>query len=233
MDRERLETKLFIPRDVDGEPIAEEIAKIREIEKELANDPDFSKAFVGLASFGSLLSGYSNDSKESDIDLFVLYDSKKTELRKFEERKEAPPSGEIKDVTLATCDINPENILAGLRGWLDQCHIDKERKIVRAPVKGEPRTIIALTAMTRVVTGNKINEYRKAISEVLKELPADEVDEVREAIIENLAYSDSYNLAKRKERMPELTETDHLEILEKRKEMWRARVKNVWGFENK
>lgn len=232
MNRERLETKLFIPRDVNDEPNTEEIAKIRELEKEFTENPDFGGAFVGLGIFGSLLSGYS--SEESDIDLVVLYDGKKTKPKASQIRNEVLSSGETKDVTLAVADINPENISAGLRDWLKHYYIDKEHKVDRALAQEEIQAtiIITLAEMTRIVTGTKINEYRKAISEFLKKMSVGESDKIKEAIIENLAESDNYRLSKRKKRMPELTEADHQEILGKRKEMWRLRVKRVWGFED-
>lgn len=65
------ETKLFIPRDTEGEQNRKELSIIREFETELRK----FEIFVGVAPYDSVMKGYKNG--ESDLDMKIAVDSSK------------------------------------------------------------------------------------------------------------------------------------------------------------
>jgi len=211
MNRERFETKLFIPRNVDDEPNTQEIAEIRKLEEELSNNP----AFIGIAPFGSVMTGYSNE--QSDIDARILYDADMiNDRKKFDTAKNFSKSSNEK--------INTKITVISLSGLLEKFSYWVNHEQASA-IFG-----IGLASMTGIVTGKKINKYREAIREQIGKLNLEEQKKLENIIMDNLIEMDGASLLKRSERMPELTEADQQEILEKRKEMWRERVKRVWGL---
>ena len=225
--KERMETKLYVARDIEGEPNREELEIVRKIEKELSVYP----AVIGIEVFGSVVGGYGNE--ESDIDIRILYDNSKFEDEEahanfltgamkniFPEWRGGPFVKDGKEIHFV-----PEIISA-----------DLIVKRVKTAFEGRPEDFNLffeeLASITGVVTGKKIDLYRKKIQEkLMKELSGDQQKKVAEGIIANLEINDTRSLEKKSARMPELSNEDHQEILKKRKEMWKKRVQRIWEIE--
>lgn len=214
--KERMETKLYVARDVEGEPNRKELEIIK---KEL----ELSKcaAFIGIAPFGSVVSGYS-EKGASDIDVFVVYDVDKFEtaeekqdfLRKINfPRVYETEKGRFK-VEFNRIGISLNSIIDDIRcgNLFSSDDID-------------------ISDITRIITGDKIKTYREKIAVELQRLPLGSQQEIAGMIVGGLVKRDRESLRKRTERMPGLAEEQHEEILTKRKEMWKKRVKKIWGIE--
>lgn len=217
MKPEFIENKLYTARDIEGEPNFKELEMIRQLEDRLNKN----ESFVGIAPFGSMVSGYST--AESDIDIFVLYDDPGiTKIDNLEEQAELWER-EIKrsgiDADILFQNINLKLILQDLRVGIKL---------------GRPHEFIspALTQLSRVVTGKRIEHYRRIVSAELQKLTSEQKEKVIDVIVERLVRRDELSLYKRKKRMPELSEEDHQRILEARATKWRKRVQKVWSLED-
>lgn len=214
------ETKLYIPRDVEGKPSREELQTIKEAEKKLSKIP----GFVGLAPFGSVVSGYENNA--SDIDLGILYDSQKdANAYKLLDEYRKTVSEELsknskREVNFGLIDINTKNLIEDLNTALAS-----QKEITNSPW-------VRLADMSMLVTGKKIEKQREIIKQELLRLSLEQQQEIASQIMNVLESWDNFSLTKRKERIPELSEQEHQEIMEKRKEMWKHRVEKVWGLKN-
>ncbi len=232
--KERLETKLYVPRDVKGEPNREELKIVRDIEKELSKH----SSFIGIAPFGSIISGHSikdweynpveQKIYESDIDLYVLCDNSK-----FRDEKDYLDFAEtLKNTCLEESEKNNRKKIQAILEIISiQGLIRDIKHYFDGNIEGFPETKLA--EMSRVITGKKIEFYRKQISDELQKLSISKQQEAVDKITESLVRRDEISLSKRKKRMPELTKREHEEILEKRKEMWQRRVQKVWGLSEK
>jgi predicted nucleotidyltransferase len=215
MKPESFKQKLYIPRNVEGEPNEQELIVIRELEKRLAGE----ESFVGLAPFGSVVNGYSL--KDSDFDFYILCDWPKGTSFSVAERT----SNIIKafkrekgiEMHFIYRNVNPELVLSDLEHGIG---------------KNNPGEFVGavLAEMSRLVTGKKINQYRKIISEKLRELPAEQKQELAISILDNLASGEALSLFKRSKRIGGISKEEHLIILEERKEMWRKRVAKIWNL---
>lgn len=221
MNLESFEKKLHIARSVEGNPNIEGIEIIRQLEREMSK----YESFVGLAPFGSTLSGYGN--KESDVDVLILYDEPdinsadksdydKLWPRAFEWQEEMQKNGHKVDFILQ--NVNLDYLLRSLKFWIS----DRGNLGEYVPE--------SLEAMTRVVTGNKIEKYRKELAAKLRELDPEQKRIVADEILKSLLKRDESSLSKRKRRMPKLSKEGHQKILDERTKMWRGRVQKIWNL---
>lgn len=220
MKPESFEKKLYIARDIEGGPNERKLAALRELDKRLAE----SELFVGLAPFGSVVSGYSTE--ESDLDIYALYSYPKgasldfwqntrEKIRKIE--SEIEKEQKIK-IHLISKNINPQFVIDNIK--------------LGAESKNNPGEFVEteLAEMSRVVTGKKIDQCRKIISEKLQELSVEQKQQLANSIVDSLVRRDAMSLPKRVKRMKDLSEEEHQSILAERKKMWRERVKKIWGL---
>ncbi len=218
MKPESFEKKLYIARNVEGEPNEQKLAILRELEKRLAEE----ESFVGLAPFGSAVGGYSTE--ESDLDVYALYDFPKgapldfwrnvhQEIKKI--KLEIEKEQKIK-IHLISTNINPQFIIDNIKLGVES--------------KNNPGEFVGteLAEMSRIVTGKKIDQCRKVISDKLQELPAEQKQQLADSVVESLTRRDIMSLSKRIKRMNNLSEENHQKILEERKKMWRDRVSKIW-----
>lgn len=223
--RQRTENKLYIIKDVEGEPNHEELELIREIEKKLSQH----EAFIGLAPFGSIVSGYNvkTEKNKSDIDLFLLFDGKKlTENeRKYylldkevEQIRDEVENRTERKISVIIDDINLENIVHDIKLGLS----DKNKADVF------PSTLLG--TMSRIVTGTRIDEYRKIIADELRAFTPEQQNHALRKIADNLIRFESASLAKRKDRVPDLSETEHEQLIERRIGMWKKRLQKIWNL---
>jgi predicted nucleotidyltransferase len=218
------EGKLHIVHGAEGRTNDEGLQLIRQLEVELQN----YESFIGLAPFGSVVGGYGT--KESDIDVFILYDEPsnvgvKDEIendfdrlwsRAFEWQEEISKRGYKVDFVFQ--DVNPDYLMDSIKSWL------KDDGTIGEYVP------LSLEAMSRVVTGKKIEQYRKIIATRLNELDPTQREIVRDAIVESLMKREEFSLPKRSHRLPEISEGNQLKILEARKTMWQSRIFKFWGL---
>lgn len=215
LKREKMETKLYIPEDVNGEPNRQELRIAREVSEELSKYP----GFIGLAPFGSVMSGYSNE--KSDLDLCILFDQKEAGkdgyLNFWRHSRSicAEKGGDRKVSGTHITNISVEEIIRDIHNFLE---------------KGSQFPGNALEDMTKVFIGKKIDRYRKPIAEELKKMSEEDQTKIADMIVAGLADTDNLSLRKRTERLPEFTQEDHETILKTREEMWKKRVKNIWGI---
>ena len=223
---ESFEKKMHIARDVEGNPRREELEIIRQLEEKLS----LNKSFVGLAPFGSLMGGYGT--KESDIDLFILCDDPELNKPLSEQKqpsdsdflqKQAYELGEEmkrngRNVEFIFQNINPDYLVKSAKFWL------KNRGNLGDYVP------LSLEAMTRVVTGKKIDQYRKAMAEKFDELDQKQKRMAADEIMKSLVKREIASLRKRERRMLEISPEDHQKILSAREAMWRDRIRKIWNL---
>lgn len=212
------ENKLYIARDVEGEPNRDDLEIIRGLEERLSEE----KSFVGIAPFGSVVGGYST--KESDIDLYVLYDS--NDVVEFlrlkescEEYKNSIWDKIQKKLQIIFTNVDPQMIIEDLK------------RGVKPNNPGESiSTSNDLVEMTRVVTGKKIDVHRNGIREEIKKLSSEQQQKLSESVLDSLYRREVLSLKKRQERFSDLSEDEHEGILEERRKLWRKRIEKIWGI---
>lgn len=208
---EKYSKELYIFEDVAGNPNKEDLEFLYSLQEELSK----KDGFVGLALFGSMVSGYSIE--ESDIDLYMLYDDPKTlgsEIgAKLWKEIQNLTKNQRRKFNILGHNINFEFLMYYIKGDINSAQLATE-----------------LGAMSRLVTGDKIETYRNKFVAELGKLPKEKKLIVLNNIIESLSQKDAASLAKRKERMPNLSDEDHKNILNARKNMWEKRVKEIWNL---
>lgn len=208
MNPESFEKKLYIPRDVEGNPNKEDLAFLHFLQERLSK----KKGFVGIALFGSVVSGYSIE--ESDIDIYMLYDD---------------PEGFGGKIVLDLRKNIQDAMKEQSRTFHLLCHninFDFLMHYIETDVES-PQLVTELGVMSRLVLGKKIDAYRERFVAEIQKLSSEQRDILRNAIIENLANKDDLSLRKRVERLPDLSGSEHQDILQRRKEMWEKRVRNI------
>jgi len=205
--------KLYIPRDIKGKPNKEELDTTRSLEEKLQQH----ESFVGLAPFGSWMSGYS--SGKSDVDFYVLYDSAHESPEDFKnflkQTEKELQSWRGKSVHCMAYDANPDSII---------------RDVPKGVTGQYDPYVHRLQAMTRMVTGKKINEYRKETAEKLHQLAPEEQQTIANEIFLSLSNSDAESFGKRSKRMPNVSEEDQLEVLKNRRDKWVKRIEQCWDI---
>lgn len=210
------ETKLYIPRNVEGKPNKKELEIIREFDNRLRK----YKEFIGISPLGSVMKGYNlnnlNDSIEnrSDLDLGLMVDV----------------SGAGDEV------IN--NLYAEAKEIAEKCRTDENGVYVSleffpidlASLKKEAMddlSIKTIASVCRLVTGHRIDYYRKEIKTIFNELDKDKQERILKRVlklIEGLEVKSS--IGKLLQRKPEL-ENRREEIINAQKVMWKKRIENI------
>lgn len=230
--RQEAGEKLYIARDIEGEPTREEIKIVRNIEKSLSDNPDF----IGLAINGSTLEGYTDNSsgQPSDIDLYVLRRNNETGERfgtlkdKVKSTCEQQTKATGKEIHLFDAPVSPEQTKDFLQAFYIDGHV--------GGLNGRPYfgkgSINDLIVLTQIITGHEADKYRKEIKEKIDEMTDVQKQKLADNAADTFATGDSWSLPKRMKRHPDLSEEEHRQIMQQRKEMWRNRFKKVWGMEN-
>ena len=211
MNPEAFKNKLYIARDIEGNSNKEDLDLLRSLQEKMSE----KKGFVGLAPFGSIVSGYSNE--ESDMDLYMLYDDPEGWGGKV-------GADLWKEIQNLTKEQRKKFDLLGHNINFDFLMHDIKNNVSSAQLATE------LGAMSRLVTGEKINAYREKFAAELRKLPVEQKTILCNNIVSSLFEKDIASLDKREERMPDLTEEEHQNILTTRKDMWEKRVKKVWNL---
>lgn len=206
MNPESFKEKLYDPRDVEGNPNIRVLELIREIEEKFKNNP----AFVGIVPRGSTVHGYSTET--SDLDLLILFDSSKiqTALDDNSFQSEYMRQG----VQFFFLDVNPDLVTHDLE---------------LNPDKG-PVPVRNLAALTEMVTGDKVGNYRKIISEKFSELPSDSKENIKKRVIDLLMDKEAYSAKKIARRIPDLVIEEEQFLLRRRK-LWEDKFDRIWLME--
>ncbi|MFA6189984.1 MAG: nucleotidyltransferase domain-containing protein [Candidatus Staskawiczbacteria bacterium] len=217
--KERMETKLYLARDIDGEPNSEELQAIRQLEQELSSREDF----IGIAPYGSVVAGYNTDN--SDLDLIILYDNSQESRGKIPKieyglKQICEMIGKANNI-----EISPDLVGIDLEAVLS----DIKRSFSGDKMNIFPRR--ALISLSRLAIGNKVDDYRRIIAEELHKLTKDQQEEVIADLVYALHFIDSASGLKRSSKMRRMWIHEHDEIIEKRKELWERRVRKIWGIE--
>ena len=215
MNPESFKNKLYIARNVEGDPNNEDLALLHSLQEKLAD----KKGFVGIAPFGSIVTGYS--STESDFDLVDLYDDPDD----YPDARNGNIGNELwmeilkltdglkRKINIFGQNVNLELFLHSMENGVSNDYL-----------------IAGLAQMSGLVTGEKIADYRKKLTLELENLPTEEKTDLLNKVVDYLFEQDAKSLTKRKKRMPNLTEEEHQNILSARKDMWEKRVKEVWNL---
>ena len=207
------ENKLYIARDVDGEPNRDELEIIRGLEERLSDE----ESFIGIAPFGSVIGGYNDET--SDIDLYVLYNYDEhcdNFIIKLSNYQSEILEKKHRRLHIIPTIINPSSVKKDL-----QSNIEKNKSGLSSTVLAE---------MTRVVTGKKIDACRNEIREEIKKLLPEQQQELAESVLDSLCRREVLSLRKRTKQITYLSDDDHKNILEGRKGMWRKRIEKIWGI---
>ena len=201
MSKESFETKIYNPRNIKGEPNARALDLIQELEEKFKSSP----AFVGIVPKGSQFHGYSKDF--SDTDVVILFDSSKI---KEETDNNSFITGyaldKDKPVQFFYRDINPEKVLHNLDSDPD---------------------FVTIAMLTEIVTGKEVKFYRDQIGSKLKDLSSDNLNKIKQKVVDYLMEKESYSINKAIRRIPYL-KTEEGQILVKRRQMWENRFDKIW-----
>lgn len=178
---EYLQNKVYVARNVEGEPNLHAMSSIRKIEKKLKSIPQF----ISLLPEGSMFKGYSVN--KSDLDLTILFDSggikptsrEYVEMRnsifsvaqeaKLELWEEMDSLGLFKTNFDFVCiDINTESL---------------ETNILRKSFK-------EVSSIFKMCSGLEISSYRKFWFSKILSLPDQEIDSFISTLVETLADGD-------------------------------------------
>lgn len=201
MSKESFETKIYNPRDIEGEPNTRALDLVHELEEKFKANP----AFVGIAPKGSQFHGYNEN--YSDVDVIILFDSSKIQQ---ESDNNSFTTGyaldKDKPVHFFYRDVNLENILHSLDSDPD---------------------FVTIAILTQMVTGKEINFYRDQISSKFKELSSDNLNKIKKRVVDYLIEKESYEINKAVHRIPDL-ESKEKQILIKRRRLWENRFDQIW-----
>ena len=213
MNPESFERKTYVPRDIEGEPLKQEFAEVRQIEARLDNVSEF----VSIISEGSISKGYSVES--SDIDLVLLYDSvglKYNSEEYWNQRKEIfeiaqNAKEEIWEQRKAELQ-RPRNITFRL--------VDVNQDILENQFKH--RRYDQLAYFFKLSTGKKIESYRTYWFKKINNLPQEKRTQLVEKLTDTLSSSDidSDTLTGR------VPGTEKEKLLVARKNLWKNRIEN-------
>jgi len=202
MNPESLEKKTYIPRNIEGEPLVQEITEIRQIEAKLDNIPEF----ISVVGEGSIFKGYSVE--VSDIDLVLLYDSsglKYNSDKYWEQRKELFESAKnVKEEIWEQRKEKkqrPRNITFRL--------IDVNQDVLEDQFKYKHYD--QLVYLFKLSTGKKIEDYRSYWFEKINNLPEQERVNIIGKLTEILSSSD-FDLETLSERVPTIEKEKLLEM---------------------
>lgn len=186
--KESLEKKVFVLRYLDGKPNREATTAIRKAEGELSKHPEF----VGLALRGSAARGYARE--DSDIDVVILYDSSRNENRKS--RKNADDNNRVKERFRSLA----EEIYVKTHHRVNPRFQDINPKTLMPNERSDP-DYYKLADIFLLVTGKKIDGYRKHWSNYFNELKKTEQKPKINAIVHALADEDVRGYDKMVERI--------------------------------
>ena len=204
------ESKFAIPRNKDGEPNPEVFKITKDFVEKLSKYP----SFIGAAPYGSKMRGYSNEDSDTDIAIFTQppTDSNSTDqhAEQYELRRDAL------EATYA-------------HGGPDAIHIqyyDLDENAIKHSIANHnfyPGRM-ALASFFGVVSGPKIDEYRKLIAELVNALPEDKRDKfIKDMILMALSLENS-----RKSTVEErITETKEAPMETLRKPVWEKRIHDI------
>ncbi|MFA6190098.1 MAG: hypothetical protein WC711_01100 [Candidatus Staskawiczbacteria bacterium] len=220
LQKRRVETKLYSPRDVEGEPNWKRLEIIKDFDKFLSE----YGAFIGVSPYGSSVNGY--NLKSSDIDINVLRDLSKV--------NDVAENDAFNRAIEYFCRENHEKNGTKIEVWIVNVDIDAIKRDIRAFLKGDelsfPTSPIA--EMSEMVTGDKIKQYRAQISAELKKMPKQKQKWAMDVLVDRLTMTDSMNLGKKGERIPALKYPESENIRNKRRILWKRRVLKIWGIED-
>ncbi len=219
--KKRMETKLYVMRDVGGNTNEKEMHIIRDLWDDLSK----SDTFIGLAPIGSVVDGYKlskSSQAKSDLDLLVLYNKDIDKYEEFEKKLSDAVCVQEKDSGIKIQCIKQPISVEEITKYL----IDLNNKEDRADIN----CAYMLIALTKIVAGKKVKEYREEIAEQIRKIPLDTKNRLLEIILQEFDLEDSFSLAKKKSRLSGISTKEHYKIMEKRKEMWRKRVQKIWGI---
>lgn len=204
----RFERELFIPRNARGE--TNEAAL--DFADEVANAFSRYPCFVGVTLRGSNIRGYSTP--DSDIDVNIWYDSK-------------DPAYTVDDLDLMFGKLNTMKRNKKLDVHIRWCDMRGESGDV-ADLVGSQRPYAALCELT---FGPRIEEYRTKLAGNLKRLDPERRSEALRRILIDLLYYETTRVPDMKDRIPEfrnLSAGELERIMNKRKTMWEARIREVF-----
>lgn len=196
------EAKVCNLRTIEGRPNSKVIDYIREAERQFLPYPEF----VGLALRGSLIRGYSTE--DSDADLIVLGDS-----------KFCPDGPQLNRLFEVARDISSERRASC--GSVKNINIERTTNMR----DGWPNTDV-VADIFRIVTGDKINAYRRHWIERLRARPVEEKDQILKSMAGRLADDDAAGWEKMAVRLSRLLPPsyDECKSMGLTYEEWRYRV---------
>ena len=209
-----LEEKLYIARNIEGEPNTEVLDSLRDFDKEMSQISEF----ISLCPQGSTVRGYSVD--KSDIDLAILYDSGGAKYNTPEywevQKKIAERAQEIKsEIWDATKQVSerPKNFQFRFG---DINHDVMESNLANGRLK-EFAYLVSLN------TGKRIESYRDYWKEKINAMSENKKETIISGVLDILVSNTDLDINTLAERT-NIKSKD--ELLEKRRELWKKRIEN-------
>lgn len=220
----RFNSKLYNPRDIEGNPNLEMFKAVDIIHEALIEEEDF----VAVEPFGSKIMGYSHE--HSDFDIRILVDIKdKMNYQNIDDIEEILKSGS--EVHHRTEELK-EKALQALqdRGFnCDKLHIliftvsknENTQRIQNGLTKDEDDANIVGT-LFKIFKGKRINELRDSAITELKKLPENKRLRQVQLMAEALSKSELQSFTKIQQRTKDVQDYDVL--FEDRIQMWKNRI---------
>lgn len=214
--------KLFDLRDLYGNPKFENIENLRMLNEAVSSNP----SIVGIAPYGSTVGGYSIE--DSDYDLRIIWDSSKTNNKDaLEAVKEVHnsikkaigdiPRIENKKVTFIEHDINPNLVIEALNS--------DHPNAINSSVYN------SLAHVCRLVTGDKIQNYRELFANEINKLSKEKQEKIISQIADYFAAEDSMRNYKIQKRT-NMSNTNIAHIVRRRKRLWEKRARKIFKVED-
>jgi len=221
---ERFNSKLYNPRDIEGNPNSEMFRAVDIVYETLTGDEDF----VAVEPFGSTMKGYSNE--DSDFDIRILVDVKdRMDFKDTDNTDEMLTKGS--EVHHRTEKIKYKAIQALEDGGFDseKLHIliftvSKKANVVRIEngLNEDESDARVVGALFKMFKGEGINDFRDSAIAELRKLS--EPERLRQTRLMAVALSESelHSFNKIKQRAG--TDQDYDTLLEDRIQMWKNRI---------
>ncbi|MES3031994.1 MAG: hypothetical protein V4699_01995 [Patescibacteria group bacterium] len=214
--------KLFQPKNIEGEPVTEELSYIRELFNYVSEKEPRLK---GIAVIGSTLKGYSrqNGDKRSDIDIIEICDDSTTTsprgmitydfLAKFHD---AQKEFDIKREKEGLPNFKTEGVL---KTDINQLTPERIKNIE------DLGTLWTITGLVFPGAGD-LETYRKIVRDEINKYPKEEKEKWLKSFIN---YLEAHFNSRQALERGMIKKEDEEDFLRKRKELLNARVRRVFG----
>lgn len=203
--------KLFIPRDIEGEPNEDIFPILRDFGERLAHHPDF----IGVIIEGSQIRGYNE--KDSDLDIRIIYD---------DDIQREVSTSLVEEATSVAKGLQND---FGQKIQLFYQPIEPKRHLGEKNMPMDFYLGETLGILCELGVGPKLDLYREKFAKQIQRLPASDQERLIERAVTWLLESEDVRKRRMQRRMPGIyAESEFKQTQEQRKGMWERRVRKIF-----